>query len=676
MNKTSKGDSLLSIEQLAVDFETPEGLSRAVNNVSLELKRGEVLGIVGESGSGKSTTVMSVIGLLPQGARRSGKILLDGQETSTMSDEELRVLRGKIVGTIFQDPLSSLNPLMKIGKQIIEAIRVHNPEKSKKECREIAIDLLNRVGIVDPEKRMNVYPHELSGGMRQRVVIAQAISNRPALLIADEPTTALDVTTQVQVLKTLEEVRSSVNAAMILISHNLGVIADSANRVAVMYNGRLVEVGLKDEVLGNPQHPYTIGLLKSRPTLDTKRGELESIPGVPPRGTLVTTGCPFAPRCERKGNHTVCDSVFPDLLFTEPGGTHQVACHFAGPMEKTEKKNPSKLIEEQNKSTQEKILVIKDLIKEYPLGRGKKAEKVIAVNKVSFTINRGETLAVVGESGCGKTTLARSLLRLIEPTDGKVYLGSTDVRALSRNQLRQFRTQAQIVFQDPTSSLNPRRTVGELIAEPMIHQGLISRSEKQEKVEELLKMVSLFPEHANRYPSELSGGQRQRVSIARALGLQPDLLVLDEPVSAVDVSVQAQLLELFTELQKKLNIGYLFISHDLGVVKQLADKIIVMYRGRVAEQGLATEVLADPRHPYTQLLVASVPGNKLKNPEIFEIESGIASVEKGCLFANRCPLADASCTERVPLLEEVESEHFASCHKLEQARNRFLRGTK
>ena len=664
---------LLRIDGLSVSFPTAAGPARAVNDVSLTLSRGEVLGLVGESGSGKSMTAMSIIGLLPRSAQVSGAVVFDGDDVNRLRPKQLARLRGKAIGTIFQDPLSSLNPLMKVGDQLVEAIRLHDRKRPKDECRDHAADLLDRVGIKQPRERLSVYPHELSGGMRQRVMIAIAIANAPDLIIADEPTTALDVTTQAQVLRTLADVRRSVDAAMILISHDLGLVGDTCDRVAVMYNGRIVEIGDSAEVLQRPQHPYTAGLLRTRPTLATARGALAAIPGAPPRITDDVAGCAFAPRCDRRQDREVCvtttpglDRIVDPLVDGAESNGHHAACHFAQPVDiriaQRLDAEAHQVAAEPDRAN-ETVLTVEHLTKVYPVGRGRTSREVRALDDASFTIPRGKTLAVVGESGSGKTTAARALLRLIEPTDGAVALGATDVLALDRKQLRRFRSRAQIVFQDPTASLNPRRTVGELIAEPMLQQGLLERRNKKARVRELLELVALYPEHADRYPNELSGGQRQRVSIARALGLEPELLVLDEPVSALDVSIQAQVLKLLTELQQRLGVSYLFVSHDLGVVKQLADEIAVMQLGRIVEYGDAEQLLSAPRHPYTQLLLASVPGQGMDATSGLDATSGFPSLMEGCRFADRCPLAEQACTEVVPPLEPVASGQLVACRR-------------
>ncbi len=657
-------DALLEIESLSVGFPTPRGQAHAVNDVSLTVRRGEVLGIVGESGSGKSVTAMSIIGLLPGTARINGSIRFEGKDITSFSGSELSSFRGNRVGTIFQDPLSSLNPLMKVGTQLVEAVRLHDRSRSKSDCLDHAADLLDRVGIKNPRERLGVFPHELSGGMRQRVMIAMAIANAPDLIIADEPTTALDVTTQAQVLRTLVEVRKRVDAAMILISHDLGLVADTCDRIAVMYNGRVIETGTSEEVLTSPRHPYTAGLLRSRPTLETARGSLVAIPGSPPRITDEIVGCSFAARCSRRDGRSECVSVAPPLVVLESGSASHdraVACHFPGPdlAVAADPLPPVDAAEAATKST----LVVQDLVKVYPLGRGRKATSLRAVDGASFTVQPGRTLAVVGESGSGKTTLARSILRLVEPTSGSVHLGDTDVLALGRREMRSFRKRAQIVFQDPTSSLNPRRTVGQLIAEPMLEQGLLARSDKKRRVGELLELVALYPDHADRYPNELSGGQRQRVSIARALGLEPELLVLDEPVSALDVSIQAQVLRLLTDLQRRLGVAYIFVSHDLGVVRQLADQIAVMQFGRVVEFGDAAQILTAPRHPYTQLLLASVPGHGTDISARLDTLSGFPNLVDGCRFADRCPLAEQACVDAAPPMVAVGDDQTVACRR-------------
>ncbi len=668
--------ALVRIDALTVSFPSRRGPVRAVNGVSLTVRRGEVLGIVGESGSGKSLTAMSIIDLLPGGASRSGVIQFDGAVVSNADRATLSRLRGAQVGTIFQDPLSSLNPVMTIGAQMVEAVRIHDRTTSRQAARAHATDLLGRVGIKNPAERLAVYPHELSGGMRQRVMIAMAIANSPLLIIADEPTTALDVTTQVQVLRTLEEVRAEVGAAMILISHDLGIIGDTADRVAVMYNGRIIETGPTTQVLSDAQHPYTAGLLQSRPRLDTPRGSVRSIPGSPPNAAVVIVGCSFAPRCHRATDAAGCRSETPPTAAAQAGAS-AVSCFLPGPTTIEPSLPTSSAAPVASGDLPGAHLHVDGLVKIYPLGRGRRASRLTAVDHLDLEVFPGRTLALVGESGCGKTTAARAVLRLIEPTAGRVTLGDTDFLALSPRELRRARTRAQLIFQDPTSSLNPRQTVGELIAEPMVQQGLLSSARAQARTRELLELVALDIDHLDRYPNELSGGQRQRVAIARALGLEPSVLVLDEPVSALDVSIQAQILGLLADLQRRLGVGYLFISHDLGVVHQLADEIAVMYLGRVVERGAAADILHDPRHPYTQLLVASVPGQRVGEPGGFEASTDFGESPAGCRFASRCPIAELACTQSVPALVAVgssdadSSERFVACHRASTAAQRF-----
>ena len=662
---------VLQVSDLVVDIRGGSGLLRAVDGVSLEVRRGEVLGVVGESGSGKSITALSILRLLPYQAQvKAGTVVLGGCDLLALGDREIRAVRGRRIAMIFQDPLSSLNPLMTVGRQLVEAVRVHDRSVTASDALSRSADLLVEVGFREPARILRSYPHELSGGMRQRVMIVMAMTNRPDLIIADEPTTALDVTTQAQVLDSLQRAREELGSAMILISHDLGLIGERADRVNVMYNGRIVEAGTTTETLANPKHPYTIGLLASRPTL-ARRRRLEPIPGAPPNSSDVTAGCAFAPRCGLR--HDRCDREVPVLLRIG-GDTASVACYYAETSESsrqiTSDSDAGSVSSESGvpDRTGAAVLSVVELVKDF----GKRSKlfsraspALRAVDSVSFRIAEGTTLALVGESGSGKSTVARAVLRLIEATSGCVEFRGSDVGALRGRQLRRFRARAQLVQQDPYSALNPRMTVGEAISEPLRIHGSLPRSQVASRVSELLESVGLQAEHAGRFPHEFSGGQRQRICIARALSVNPDLLVLDEPVSSLDVSIQAQILNLLHDIQRDRLITYLFITHDLAVVRSVADHVAVLYKGTIVETGPIEAVLGDPQHPYTQLLLAAVPDparHGIARPATPISESRAEFTPTGCPFEGRCPKAQEICATARPPLVATPGGQLAACH--------------
>jgi peptide/nickel transport system ATP-binding protein len=605
--------ALLEVADLNVTFDTGDARVSAVRGTSYRIDPGEVVAIVGESGSGKTTAAMAVVGLLPENTDVSGSVRLHGDELLGLPDQAMSRIRGKSIGTVFQDPMSALTPVYTIGDQIAEAIRVHNREVSRAGARKRAVELLELVGIVQPQSRARAFPHELSGGERQRVVIAIAIANDPDLLICDEPTTALDVTVQAQILDVLRTARDVTGAGVLIITHDLGVVSEFADRALVMYAGRPVEIATVEELYRDRRMPYTAGLLGSVPRLDSPQGtRLVPIPGAPPTMTsLSADACQFAPRCPLAISE--CRSAEPDLVTIRDG--HWAACIRTGDVA------GRSAAEIYHVSTQPVsvdtsvtdpavVLQVSDLAKTYPLTKGvvlrRRVGEVRAVDGVSFTLQQGRTLGIVGESGSGKSTTLSQILELATPQAGAIEILGEDVAALDTASRRKLRTELQVVFQDPVASLDPRLPVSDVIAEPLVTNGFDKRR-SEERVAELLGIVGLNHGDASRYPAEFSGGQKQRIGIARALALQPKILALDEPVSALDVSIQAGIINLLLDLQKRFGLSYLFVSHDLSVVKHLAHRVAVMYRGKIVEQGDGEQVFTNPQHEYTRRLLAAVP---------------------------------------------------------------------
>ncbi len=680
--RASRAGALLEVKDLTVSIPTEGGLIEAVRGVSYSLGAGETLGVVGESGSGKTITSLAVIGLLPRAARVSGSILLEGRDLLKATSRQWNGIRGARVAMVFQDPMTALNPMHSVGWQVAECLRLHG-KLSRAAARRRAVELLEMVGLPQPDQLARRFPHELSGGMRQRVVIAIAIANEPDVLIADEPTTGLDVTVQAQILETLRSIRSETKSAMILITHDLGVVAGVADRVLVMYAGKAVEVGDVEEIFRSPQMPYTVGLLASLPSMDARRGTLTSIPGTPPSGTNYGPGCAFAPRCPIA--EPQCRESPPTLVAFSP--SHTAACRrvdeaVSSPEARTKMAAqlvwdagtagsddtvPTSHRAEGDEAGSEVVMTIRNLTKHFRI-RGARYRSVAllqAVNGVDFDLRAGRCLALVGESGCGKTTLARLLLRLEDATAGSITLNGRDITALDEKQMRPLRRQVQMVFQDPYSSLNPHLSVGEIIAEPLIVQKIPDR---RNRVQMLLSSVNLDPAAGVRFAAEFSGGQRQRIGIARALALEPSAIVLDEPVSALDVSIQASVLNLLRDLQRKQNMSYLLIAHDLAVVRQIADDIAVMYLGTIVEQGSVDLIYGHPAHPYTTALMSAVPipdpSRERQRKRILlkgEVPSPV-DPPSGCRFRTRCWKADARCAEQVPPLHLVEPGHHVACH--------------
>ncbi|MFC5146298.1 dipeptide ABC transporter ATP-binding protein [Streptomyces aureoversilis] len=663
----------LAVRDLHVDFDGPEGPVPAVRGVDLTLARGEVLGLVGESGSGKSTVALATMGLLPRTARVRGSVLAGGTEMLGAGEKALSRLRGSRVAMVFQDPLSALTPVHRIGDQIAEAVRIHQ-DVTRDRARRRAVELLDLVGIPDPARRARAYPHEFSGGMRQRAMIAMAVANDPDVILADEPTTALDVTVQAQILDVLRTARRETGAALLLVSHDLGVIAGMADRVAVMYAGRVVESAPVDELFAAPRMPYTIGLLGAVPRPDAGGRPLTPVPGSPPDLRKPSGGCPFAPRCP----------LADDACAGEPAlagsGGHLAACvKTPGPgLYPVPVLPPVRAATDVPRGELPAVLRVRGLTKTFPVYKGaafrRRVGSVYAVDGVDLDIRRGETLGLVGESGSGKSTALMEILRLAAPESGEVEILGRSAATLTKRQAHALRGSVQIVFQDPMASLDPRMPVGEIVAEPLRAQGH-GRAAVAGRVPGLLELVGLEAGHADRFPHEFSGGQRQRIGIARALAVEPELLVLDEPVSALDVSVQAGVLNLLQRLKRELGLAYLFVSHDLAVVRHIADRVSVMYLGRTVESGPVEEVFSRPRHPYTQALLSAVPvpdPSRERSRERILLAGDPPSPEvrdEGCRFRGRCGvyagLGDAErsrCEGVRPVPRPFGDGQVAACH--------------
>jgi len=685
---------LLEVRDLRTHIRTRRLTIEAVDGVSLSIGAGETVGLVGESGSGKSMTAMSVMRLLPPGGQVvGGSVRLGSKELMTMSDREMREIRGNEVAVVFQDPMSSLNPTMTIGDQVAEPLAIHR-DMSKQARRDRALELLTVVGMPKPRERLTAYPHHLSGGLRQRAGIAMALACEPSLLIADEPTTALDVTTQAQILALLDDLKARMGMGMLLITHDMGVIATRTDRVLVMYAGRIVEAADTAELFRAPRHPYTQALLEARPDLGTRKGgALYSIPGFPPDLTRPPVGsCRFAPRCRYADAQ--CVQADPSLDSGE--AAHPVACFHplvspnassagrggASTLEKPEERegpgeSPTSEQEDDrhtsNASTGTRqagpLLVVEHVVKEFLTLKGglqRKLGSVKAVSDVSFEVDRGETFGLVGESGCGKSTLGRLIAALEKPDGGSVRFDGEDLGKARPAELRRRRREFQLMFQDPYSSLDPRMRVGAILREPLASQQIGSRKTRGRLIEDVLAEVGLSHGAAGLYPHEFSGGQRQRIGLARAIILEPSLVVADEPVSALDVSVQAQVLNLMKRLQADRGLTYVVISHDLAVVRYLADRIGVMYLGKLVEVGPADEIYERPAHPYTGALLDAVPepNPSGRAPAVLQGELPSAlDPPSGCRFRTRCPHAQSICAETEPQLRPFDVlTHEAACH--------------
>jgi len=659
---------IIKISNLKTWFDTPRGILRAVDGVSFDIRKGETFALLGESGCGKSITALSLMQLVPEPAGRiaGGSILLDGDEILEYSESRMRDVRGSRIAMIFQEPQTSLNPVVSIGDQILETIYQHTSLSNIAAIQRV-IELLDAVGIPDPKKRYAEYPHQLSGGMKQRIMIAIALAGEPDVLIADEPTTALDVTIQAQVLDLLKKIQADTGMAILLITHDLGVVAGMADRIGVMYAGQIVEQADREQFFSKPRHPYSEKLFASLPG-DMKRGQsLAVIKGSVPALTQEFNGCRFVERCEYA--LAMCNDTTPRWLDSH------VRCHRFDPS--WEKLFSTQKPAQEQADSINRIEPAKDLLLEtrdlkvyFPVHKGilrRVSGYVKAVDGVSLAINKGHTLALVGESGCGKTTAGKGLLQLLPVTSGEVIYNDIDLCEQSAATMRKLRSDLQIVFQDPYASMNPRMLVGDIIAEGMFAQGIVkTRQQRDAKVAQLLQQVGLPEDSINRYPHEFSGGQRQRICIARALAVNPKLIVCDEPTSALDVSVQAQILNLLQKLQSELQLSFLFITHNLSVVEYLAHEVAVMYLGRIVEQGLVGEVLHSPKHPYTQALLSAVPViDPNTKQEIIHLEGDLPSPLNppvGCHFHPRCVHAMKSCKEHYPAAINFSGTHVVSCH--------------
>jgi peptide/nickel transport system ATP-binding protein len=688
---------VLEIRDLSTHIQLTKSVVQAVGNVDLTIEPGETVGLVGESGCGKSMTGLSIMGLLPPGgAIVGGSIKLGGRELVGLPESDLRDIRGNEVAMIFQDPLTSLDPTKTIGYQVAEPVRLHRGA-SRTAAMDRAAEVLGLVGLPKPRERLRDYPHQLSGGLRQRVMIAMALTCEPRLLIADEPTTALDVTIQAQILALLHDLSERLGMAMLLITHDMGVIAGNADRVHVMYAGRMVETAETGNLFRHMRHPYTHALLASIPRLSQdNRQPLLSIGGLPPDLSDPPAGCRFAPRCGRATDK--CRTSEPPLTGESPehlfscwhpvdgpggagaaGGTDgaeaggaEIAGGAAARGSAMTVRAPGPGRPDAAAASGTTLLEVRDLVKEFPVTSGailqRKVGSVHAVSNVSFTVNAGETFGLVGESGCGKTTIGRVVVALERPNSGSVRLGDQDISALSGGELRRQRRDLQLMFQDPYSSLDPRMRVGSIIREPLSIQHVGTRHEQQQRVYELLDEVGLPRSAVERYPHEFSGGQRQRIGLARALTLNPRVIVADEPVSALDVSIRAQVLNLMKRLQADHGLTYIVISHDLAVVKYMADRIGVMYLGKLVEMGSGEDIYQRAAHPYTAGLIATIP-----DPEPGAARAGPGAAIKGelpspvhppsgCRFRTRCPFAQELCAGEEPPLRSFGPGHVAACH--------------
>ena len=684
-------EPVISVRDLTVSFASEAGTVHAVRGMNFDLYPGKTLGIVGESGSGKSVTSMAIMGLLDKNASVKGSITYHGEELLNKSDFEMSEIRGKGIAMVFQDPLSALTPVFSIGDQIKEALVTHNPKMTEQQIHDRSIELMNLVGIPDPEGRLKSFPHEFSGGMRQRVMIAMAIANAPDVIIADEPTTALDVTIQAQVLEVLRKAQRETGAAVIFITHDLGVIAGVADDIVVMYAGRPVEKADVDSIFDHPAMPYTMGLLGAVPRSDRERNSrLVPIPGSPMNLVNMPKGCPFAPRCPLATD--ICHTTEP-AMEPVPGRPGQfVACHRTQEIvSKGLTFHDVYTVAEAAKSKfagvprdeRKMVLDVKHMRKTFPLTAGgflrRKIGEVKAVDDVTLDVREGETVALVGESGSGKSTTLMEIMAFKQPQDGEIEMFGTKLEhKMPREKRRELRSSVQYVFQDPMSSLDPRLPIYDILAEPMKVQHY-SKEQIRERIGELMRLVELNPDQVDRFPTQFSGGQRQRIAIARALSVNPQLVLLDEPVSALDVSIQAGVINLLEDLQNKLGVAYLFVAHNLSVVRHISSRVAVMYLGRIVESGDTEDVFEHPLHPYTQALISAVPvpdpkAERTRQRIVLqgEVPSPTETFE-GCPFMGRCPLMpklsaeqQARCRGERPALRPYDtsrpSGHQVACH--------------
>ena len=651
-----KGDPIMQVRDLHVSFATEAGVCRAVRGVNFDLWRGRTLGIVGESGSGKSVTALSLIGLLDDNAKVTGSIIMNGEELIGKTDEEMSEIRGERIAMVFQDPLSALTPMFTIGDQIAEGLITHHPDMSKQQIHDRCVELLDLVGIPQPEERLSSFPHQFSGGMRQRVMIAIAIANNPDVIIADEPTTALDVTIQAQILDVLAKAQKETGAAVVLITHDLGVVAGAADDILVMYAGRPVERASIDDVFQHPSMPYTMGLLGAVPKPHIAASQrLVPIQGNPPSLVDIPKGCPFSPRCPLATPE--CSLSEPKLEVVDANSGHLASCRrLQEIIDKNMKYTdvfpvPDLLPAEWADVPRDQrpvTLEVDHLVKHFPLTGGgmfrRTIGQVAAVDDVTFKIRQGETLALVGESGSGKSTTLMEIMNLMKPEDGRIVVLGHDLAELKKKAERKaLRKDLQIIFQDPMSSLDPRMPIYDVLAEPLkVHKW--SKEKINRRIGELMELVGLNPDYVDRFPAQFSGGQRQRISIARALATDPKVLLLDEPIASLDVSIQAGIINLLEDLQAKLKISYLFVAHDLAVIRHISDRVAVMYLGQVVELGETEDVFTHPRHPYTQALLSAIP---VPDPVVERTRQRIilkgdlpspSEKHPGCRFASRCPV--------------------------------------
>ena len=690
----SEAPPILSVEDLRTHFFTDAGVVRAVDGVSFQVHAGETLGIVGESGSGKSITAKSIIRLIEEPGRIvSGRIDFRGRDIVTLERGALRKLRGGEVAMVFQDPMTSLNPVLKIARQLVETMVEHG-RFTPKAALARAVDLLGRMGINAPKRAVDSYPHQYSGGMRQRVMLAMGFSNEPVLLIADEPTTALDVTIQAQILDLLRELNADFGTAIILISHDLGVIANICSRIVVMYAGEVVEEGPADKLLADPKHPYTWALLNAVPRLDRHTpGEkkLITIEGMPPDPAHWPTGCRFQPRCpfaidacgkhpelkvSEEGRAARCWVTQQGGVLPAVGGGHAVAVSPTSPTtppRTAARPAVSYAVADAASATRGEVLLdLRNVKKHFPLAKTSffGAPRVLhAVDGVDLTVYKGETVGLVGESGCGKSTLGRLIVRLHAPTAGTIAYGGVDITHASAATIRPLRRRLQMIFQDPYASLNPRMTVGQILAGPLQLHGMTEGAiEADARVRELLDVVGLSPQAAGRFPHEFSGGQRQRISIARALAVSPEFIVADEPISALDVNIQAQIINLLIDLQQRFALTYLFIAHDLAVVRHVSDRIVVLYLGKVMEVAPAGALFGSPLHPYTKSLIAAAPipdaivERRRERVRVTGEPPSAIDLPSGCRFRTRCPIATELCAREMPPLVEHLPGQWVACH--------------